>query len=133
MARNSEQSHTVDVAYLNSFRNAAAGLIKSLILARARSDPTFLAPEEFRRWGIKIPSTENRSCAQLLIRVRQLYDRLVRKFLQDQDSIAVPVSAEDADNFDSPRESIASFIYVDLIENCAVIEPTMELAPYDVV
>lgn len=35
-----------------TFRNAAAGLIKSLIRARARKQPRFLKPAEYTRWGV---------------------------------------------------------------------------------
>jgi hypothetical protein len=82
------------------FRNAAAGLIKSLIRARARQEPDILSRDKFRRWGVPDAESETHSCAQLLNRVRQLRDRFERLFLANQDSIPAPGFAQEAEVFD---------------------------------
>lgn len=95
-------------------RNAAAGLIKSLIQARASNDPDFGTQLVLRRWNIPEPGAETRSCAHLLNRVRQLRDRFEREFLAHQDSIPSPGAAEEAEQLDCLVDHVAAFICGDL-------------------
>ena len=98
------------------FRNAAAGLIKSLIRARARQEPEFRSRISLHRWMIPEAESETLSCAQLLNRVRQFRDRFERKFLADQDSIPAPRFAQEAEVFDCLVDRVAAFICGDLEE-----------------
>lgn len=102
------------------FRKAAAGLVKSLIRARAKQQPGFLSSDALGRWGVSDVEIETRSCAQLLSRVRQLHRRFEDEFLASQNSISSPSSAEDADAIDSLVDQIASFIYGHLDEGIRV-------------
>lgn len=97
-------------------RNAAAGLIKSLIRARCRQEPDFLSAADRQRWGIADVVAEDRPCAQLLTRVRQLRSRFELDFLQGQDSIPAPDSVEQAEAIDNLIDQVASFIYGELDE-----------------
>ena len=118
------------------FRYAAAGLIKSLIRARATQEPNFLSPDAFERWGVSDYADETRECAQLLRRVSQLHAKFEREFLNSQDSIPSPEVAAEEDAFDRVVDDVASFIYGDLnqaIRVAAKGEPVRwsELAAWD--
>ena len=97
-------------------RYAAAGLIKSLIRARCRQEPDFLPIGELQRWGVSDVAAENRPCAQLLTRVRQLRERFERKFLAGEDSIPAPSSVDEAEAIDTVFDRTAAFIHGDLEE-----------------
>lgn len=97
-------------------RDTAAGLIKSLILARAAQEANFLSPHELERWGVAHVNKDPRPCDRYLDRVSQLRDRFVRDFLTDQDSIPSPNLAEEADELDTLLDLVATFIVGDLSE-----------------
>lgn len=95
-------------------RNAAAGLIKSLIRARCAQEPAFVSADDLRRWGVADAVSDDRPCVQLLTRVRQLRGRFERDFLHGQDSISAPGAAADAEAMDAVIDQVASFLYGDL-------------------
>ena len=97
-------------------RYASAGLIKSLIRARCSQEPDFLPIGELQRWGVSDVAAEDRPCAQLLTRVRQLRERFERKFLAGQDSIPAPSSVDAAEAIDTVFDQTAAFIHGDLEE-----------------
>jgi hypothetical protein len=99
-------------AQLGFFRNAAAGLIKSAIRARARQAPKFLSAKDYKRWGVTELESESRSCAQLLTHVRQLREQFEARFFENQFSISEPDSA--TDNSENLAERVAGFICGDL-------------------
>jgi hypothetical protein len=101
--------------YAGNFRNAAAGLIKSLIRARATQEPTFLSTKDYERWGVHGLESESRSCAQLLTHVRQLRDEFERQFPLIQGSVSEPDCLE-IDDIEILAERVAGFIRGDLDE-----------------
>lgn len=95
MVLNREQIDLSNQAHQGYFRNAAAGLIKSLIRARTRQEPNFLPAEDYKRWGVTGLESEMRTCAHLLTNVRQLRAqwglrrRFYNRFLASIESRAV--------------------------------------------
>ena len=118
MAFNPGQINHSNPTQLGFFRNAAAGLIKSAIRARARQAPKFLSAKDYERWGVTGLESESRSCAQLLTHVRQLREQFEKRFLENQFSISEPGSA--TDNSDNLAERVAGFICGDLDEAICV-------------
>ncbi len=99
-----------------SFRHAAAGLIKSLIRARATQEPHFLTAKEYARWGVGGIEQETRPAAVLLTRVRQLLANFEEHFLPDRYSVSEPGLPEETGDAEILAEHVAGFIYGDLDE-----------------
>ena len=114
MTHNPGQIDPLNQVHLGFFRNAAAGLIKSLIRARAQQTPKFLSAKDYKRWGVTELESEGRSCAQLLTHVRQLREQFEERFLENHFSVSEPDSA--ADNIEVFAERVAGFICGDLEE-----------------
>ena len=114
MTHNPGQIDPLNQAHLGFFRNAAAGLIKSAIRARARQAPKFLSAKDYKRWGVSGLESESRSCAQLLTHVRQLREQFEERFLENQFSISEPDAP--TDRLELLAERVAGFICGDLDE-----------------
>jgi len=114
MTHNPGQIDPLNQAHLGFFRNAAAGLIKSLIRARAQQTPKFLSAKDYKRWGVSGLESEGRSCAQLLTHVRQLREQFEERFLENQFSISEPDAP--TDRLELLAERFAGFICGDLDE-----------------
>jgi len=114
MALNSNQIDPSDQAQRGIFRNAAAGLIKSLIRARASQEPDFLTAEDYQRWGVSGLGLKDRSCAELLTGVRQLRERFEWRFLENQFSVSEPDAP--TNRLEILAERVAGFICGDLDE-----------------
>jgi hypothetical protein len=97
-----------------SLRNAAAGLIKSFIRARARQEPGFLDSNDFKRWGITDLKTESRTTATLLRLARKLHDNFERRLLEGLDSIPEPTSGTKAEATDALIEIVCRFVHGDV-------------------
>jgi hypothetical protein len=78
-----------DLDSLKQFRDAAAGLIKSLIRARIVEDRGYLVAGDRRRWKVEDADRETRSCASLLTKVKQLNEQFQQRFAIGLDSISV--------------------------------------------
>ena len=118
------QFHPTNHLYPAQFRNAAAGLLKSLIRARATQQPRFLPTKDYQRWGVADVELETRSCAQLLTRVRQLRQQFEEEFLGNKGSVSEPELLEDTDDIEILAERVAAFI-------CGDLEAAIHLAADD--
>ena len=116
MSDNRNQKDPSSQAFQGDLRNAAAGLIKSLIRARALQEPNFLAAEVYDRWGVAVLKSENRTCDFLLTMVAELLAKFKTEFYQNQWSISEPDSGEDEGSIENLFERVAVFIHGDLDE-----------------
>jgi hypothetical protein len=110
-------THSINPAshlYPAQFRNSAAGLIKSLIRARATQEPKFLSAKDYQRWGVAGLDLERRSCAQLLTCVQQLLAQFKNQFPLFRGSVSEPELLEDTDDIEILAERVAAFICGDL-------------------
>lgn len=113
-----------DPESLGRFRYAAAGLIKSLIRARATQCPDFLTAKDRRRWKVEDLDSEKRSCAVLLYAVKLLRKRFEQKYLAHRDSVpgpsvpgpSVPGQEDEVGELDQLIDQVASFVCGDLDE-----------------
>jgi hypothetical protein len=114
MAIDSDEIGQLEFADPTSFRNAAAGLIKSLIRARARQEPEFLRANDYQRWGVTDLQSERRSCTTLLRLFQQLRDQFEHRLIEGQNSIPEPSSSDDADLIDAVVDQIWGFVQGDI-------------------
>lgn len=94
------------------FRNSAAGLIKTLIRARAIQEPKFLKPADYDRWGVAANKPTKRSVASILESVSCFRNRFEEQYLAFGNSIPAP-SATNSE-IEHLRDAVASFITGDL-------------------
>jgi glutaredoxin-related protein len=99
-----------DFENLSSWRNAAAGLIKSFIRARAVQEPGFLDTKDYKRWGIPNLKTESRTTTTLLRLAQRLRDNFEKSVLEGQVSIPEPSSAVGVELTDSILEKVCGFV-----------------------
>lgn len=105
---------TSDPKSLEEFRNAAAGLIKSLLRARIVQEPRFLTPAERRRWKVEDADGETRSCASLLTKVKQLNEQFQLRFMTGLDSVPAPDAAAAEEQLECLLGQVAGFIFGDI-------------------
>lgn len=106
----------MDRGYQIRLRDAAAGLIKSLIRARVTQERDFLSQSDLKRWKIEDAVSDTRSTAELLRRIRRLRTTFENKFANNQDSIASADSVTVEEQLDQLIDQVASFITSDLDE-----------------
>jgi hypothetical protein len=98
-----------DPAFLERFRNAAAGLLKDFIVARLKQQPDFLSDEECRTWKIDKGALGPRTCEFCLGMAKVHLDRFLREFAGYGDSIPSPKAGENVE-LEILRENIATFV-----------------------
>ncbi len=116
MQSNFRQIDPLSQDYPGQLRNAAAGLIKSFIRARACQEPNFLTANDYKRWSVTGLESENRPCARLLTQVKHLLAKFRERFLFDQVSVSEPEFMDDTDDVEILGERVANFIWGDLDE-----------------
>jgi len=98
------------------FRYAAAGLIKTLMLARTMQAPEAFSQEDLARWRMPTAGEAARECWQVLGRVQLLRRQFEQDFLRNLGSYPVPAIAENAESIDAIADELSSFIFGDLKE-----------------
>jgi len=103
-----------DPTFQRALRNAAAGLIKSLIRARAVQEPDFLCEGDYARWKVSDVANEIHSCHFLLRSVKRLRETFDLQFLAYPNSVPAPGSSPDEDSIEQLLEQVAAFIHGNL-------------------
>ena len=95
--------------FLAQFRYAAAGFLKTLILARKKQDSDFVTGEMRERWVLDEFGTEKRSCEFLLGVALERRLVFLKKYVGYRDSIPCP-ETEEEERLETLRENVATFV-----------------------